>query len=82
MCMLELSIFNSLVDIQALHGAERAHLRFAHAETLIPLTCLLGLFLNIEGADNPISSHPATSIRIKRRCLKHSFSVFIQMCIN
>ena len=39
-----------VVGSQALHGSERAHLRFAHAETLIPLTCLLGLFLNVEGA--------------------------------
>ena len=39
-----------VVGAQALHGSERAHLRFAHAETLIPLTCLLGLFLNVEGA--------------------------------
>lgn len=31
---------------QALNGVERAHLRFAHAETVIPFICLLGLFLD------------------------------------
>lgn len=30
-------------------ATEKARLRFAHAETVIPFTCLLGLFLEDDG---------------------------------
>ncbi|OMP06703.1 Histidine phosphatase superfamily, clade-2 [Corchorus capsularis] len=36
-------------DNQALGSYEKARLRFAHAETVVPFSCLLGLFL--EGSD-------------------------------
>lgn len=38
-----------LVEKQVPGSYEKARLRFAHAETVLPFTCLLGLFLEGEG---------------------------------
>lgn len=43
---MERVIAASKVEANAENTVEKAHLRFAHAETLIPFICLLGLFLD------------------------------------
>lgn len=39
----------NFVEKQAPGSYEKARLRFAHAETVVPFTCLLGLFLEGSG---------------------------------
>ena len=39
------NFFYVMVEKQVPGTYEKARLRFSHAETLIPFTCLLGLFL-------------------------------------
>eukprot|EP01018_Ginkgo_biloba_P004749 Gb_24160 [translate_table: standard] len=39
-------------------SVEKARLRFAHAETVIPFTCLLGLFLEVSDLQRIQSEHP------------------------
>lgn len=43
-----------MVENQVPGTYEKARLRFSHAETLIPFTCLLGLFL--EDEEGPLIS--------------------------
>uniref|UniRef100_A0A0D6R654 Multiple inositol polyphosphate phosphatase 1 n=1 Tax=Araucaria cunninghamii TaxID=56994 RepID=A0A0D6R654_ARACU len=48
-----------LTDTDPLQGSlEKARLRFAHAETIIPFTCLLGLFLEISDLEKIQSEQP------------------------
>lgn len=44
-----------LVEKHTSGNYEKARLRFAHAETVIPFTCLLGLFLERSGEDLTIT---------------------------
>lgn len=62
-----------LVEKHTPGNYEKARLRFAHAETVIPFTCLLGLFLERSGEDLAITSLNSRVIFGRIKLFKTSF---------